>query len=361
LFLCVCALLAISAPAYATVITAMPVNISAVAGTSFTGTVATFTDSNPAATPASFIAIINWGDGSTSAGTISGNGQPFIVTGTHTYAAPGTPTVTVTISDAPPGTGSATVTETATVAGSTVITATPVNFSAVAGTSFTKTVATFTDSNPAATPASFIAIINWGDASISAGTISGNGQPFTVTGTHTYAAPGTLTVTVTISDAPPGTGSATVTETATVASPTLPPTITKAFADSELQLFGAGTALSFAITNPNTATTLTSVSFTDTLPSGLVVSTPNGLTAKCGLFLPGGGITAVAGSNSISLSGATLAAGASCTFSVNVTGVAIGVQTNTTSTVTSNEAQPGAPATASISVDFLYFYWFFAA
>jgi hypothetical protein len=146
--------------------------------------------------------------------------------------------------------------------------------------------------------------------------------------------------------------------TITVLAP--PPTITKAFADSELQLFGAGTALSFAITNPN-AITLTSVGFTDTLPAGLVVSTPNGLTAKCGLFLPGGGITAVAGSNSISLSGATLPAGASCTFSVNVTGTEIGVQTNTTSTVTSNEAVPGGPATATTSVDFQYFLWFFVS
>jgi hypothetical protein len=242
-----------------------------------------------------------------------------------------------------------------------VITATPVSISAVAGKPFTATVATFTDSNAAATPASFNATINWGDSTpVSAGTITVNGQVFTVTGSHTYAVSGTFTVTVTISDVPPGTGTATVTETATVASPTLPPTITKAFADAELQLFGPSTALSFAITNPN-ATTLTGVGFTDTLPSGLVVSTPNGLTAKCGLFLPGGGITAIAGSNSISLSGATLAPGASCTFSVNVTGTAIGVQTNTTSTVTSNEAAPGAPATATTLVDFLYFYWFFAA
>jgi fimbrial isopeptide formation D2 family protein/uncharacterized repeat protein (TIGR01451 family) len=137
-----------------------------------------------------------------------------------------------------------------------------------------------------------------------------------------------------------------------------PPTLTKVFTDSELQLHGPSntTALSFTLTNPNTGTTLTGLAFTDTLPSGLTVSTPNSLTSSCG-----GTITATAGSNSISLSGATLAAGASCTFSVNVTGIAIGVQTNTTSTVTSNEAPPGAPATATTSVDDLFFFWFFAA
>jgi hypothetical protein len=144
----------------------------------------------------------------------------------------------------------------------------------------------------------------------------------------------------------------------------MPPILTKSFADAELQLFGSNTtALRFTITNPNDVLALTGVGFTDTLPSGLVVSTPNGLTGFCG----GGTISAVAGSNSISVSGATLppdaslAPGVSCTFSVNVTGTAIGVQTNTTSKVTSNEAAPGAPATATISVDFLYYYWFFAS
>jgi len=135
-----------------------------------------------------------------------------------------------------------------------------------------------------------------------------------------------------------------------------PPTLTKAFADSEIQLLGLNsTALSFTLTNPNAAP-LTGLAFTDTLPSGLIVSTPNGLTGSCG-----GTITATAGSNIIGLSGGTLASGASCTFSVNVTGIAIGVQTNTTSTVTSNEAPPGAPATATTSVDDLFFFWFFAA
>jgi hypothetical protein len=138
-----------------------------------------------------------------------------------------------------------------------------------------------------------------------------------------------------------------------------PPTLTKAFTDSELQLLGPSntTALSFTLRNPNTVTTLTALAFTDTLPAGLIVSTPNGVTGSCG----GGTITATAGSNSIILSGGTLAAGTSCTFSVNVTGIAIGVQTNTTSSVTSIEAQPGAPATASTSVDDQFFFWFFAA
>ena len=138
----------------------------------------------------------------------------------------------------------------------------------------------------------------------------------------------------------------------------LPPTLTKAFADSQLQLFGPSnsTALSFTLTNPNTSTTLTGLAFTDTLPAGLVVSTSY-LVGSCG----GGTITAAAGTNFIVLSGATLAPGASCGFSVDVSGIAIGVQANTTSTVSSNEALPGDPATASTSVNDLLFFWFFAA
>lgn len=109
-----------------------------------------------------------------------------------------------------------------------------------------------------------------------------------------------------------------------------PPTISKAFAHSQIQLLGPGnsTALTFTVTNPaGNPVSLSGISFNDTLPAGLVVATPNGVTGSCGA----GTITAVAGSNSISLAGATLAAGASCTFSVNVSANALGVFTNTTS------------------------------
>jgi hypothetical protein len=138
-----------------------------------------------------------------------------------------------------------------------------------------------------------------------------------------------------------------------------PPTISKAFADSEIQLFGPSnsTALTFTITNPNAATSLPSIAFTDVLPSGLVVSTPNGLNGSCG----GGTITATAGTSTISLAGATLAGGASCTFSVNVSGVAIGVQVNITSNVTAvGGTVVGNAATATTSVDALFFLWQFS-
>lgn len=124
-----------------------------------------------------------------------------------------------------------------------------------------------------------------------------------------------------------------------------PPTISKAFGVASIPLNGI-TSLSFNLTNPNTATTLTGVGFSDALPGGLVISTPNGLIGSCG----GGTIIALQNTNAISLSGANLAPTASCTFSVNVTGIAAGTQTNTTSNVASNEGGPGNMASASIAV-----------
>ena len=79
--------------------------------------------------------------------------------------------------------------------------------------------------------------------------------------------------------------------------------IIKAFGAASIPLNGS-TSLTFTIQNNNTTTALTGVGFSDTLPAGLVISTPNGLTGSCGA----GTITATAGTNVISLSGATIAA-----------------------------------------------------
>jgi arabinogalactan endo-1,4-beta-galactosidase len=125
----------------------------------------------------------------------------------------------------------------------------------------------------------------------------------------------------------------------------MPPTISKAFGASSVALNGS-TTLTFNLSNPNTAISLSGIGFTDTFPTGLMVSTPNGLTGSCG----DGTITAAAGSNSISLSGASLVAGASCTFAENVVGATAGVQNNVTSAVTSTEAGNGGTASAQITV-----------
>jgi uncharacterized repeat protein (TIGR01451 family) len=113
----------------------------------------------------------------------------------------------------------------------------------------------------------------------------------------------------------------------------VPPTVTEAFGNTAIPQ-GGSTSLTFTITNPTSSeTTVTGVGFSDTLPAGLQVATPNGLTGSCG----GGTITATAGTSSISLSGGSLAAGDSCTFSVNVTGQTAGTKTNNVTVTTTNE------------------------
>ncbi|NVN97713.1 MAG: hypothetical protein HXX17_00180, partial [Geobacteraceae bacterium] len=124
-----------------------------------------------------------------------------------------------------------------------------------------------------------------------------------------------------------------------------PPVISKAFGAASIPLNGS-TSLSFTIQNNNSTTTLTGIGFSDTLPVGLVVATPNGLSGTCG----GGSITAIQATSGISLSNATIAQSSSCTFSLNVTSIAAGQQNNTTGAVTSTEGATGNTASATVIV-----------
>src|SRR5581483_10948509 len=142
--------------------------ITATENTAFTGSVATFgsPDNGP------FTAEIHWGDGSSSAGSVStvsaGN---FSVTGTHTYADELTGSaVSVVITDTSDAT-TATATSTATVSDADVLApGTPVTATATAGTTFTGTVATFIDAGyPTNSASDFTATVDWGDGTSSTG------------------------------------------------------------------------------------------------------------------------------------------------------------------------------------------------
>src|SRR5262249_15490288 len=61
------------------------------------GTVTLFTDANPSDTPANFTASINWGDGTSSSGTVLAYGTSFVVQGMHTYGAAGPFTLNVLV------------------------------------------------------------------------------------------------------------------------------------------------------------------------------------------------------------------------------------------------------------------------
>ena len=72
--------------------------LGATAGTAFSGQVAMLTDASASAPSSDFTATIDWGDGSSSAGTVAGGG-PFSVVGSHTYNAPGNYSVKITVND----------------------------------------------------------------------------------------------------------------------------------------------------------------------------------------------------------------------------------------------------------------------
>jgi fimbrial isopeptide formation D2 family protein len=139
-----------------------------------------------------------------------------------------------------------------------------------------------------------------------------------------------------------GTGVTSNTAMLTVANP---PSISKAFGAASIPLNGT-TSVTFKIINPNSGLGLTGVAFTDNLPAGLVVATPNVASNTCN-----GILSDLAGSSTISLSGGTLASSGSCAISVNVTGTTAGIKQNTTGAVSSTETGPGATSnTATLTV-----------
>ena len=160
--------------------------ISAIETNAFTGDVATFTDTNTTNVPGDFTATIDWGDGTSSTGTITGSSGSFTVSDSHTYTEDGSFSVSVTVADDAPGTASATASSVAKVAeGNFVLSGAPIT--ATEGTAFSGTVATFSDPGSPDAAGNFSATIDWGDGTTDAGTITGSGGDFTVSGSHTYA------------------------------------------------------------------------------------------------------------------------------------------------------------------------------
>jgi cyclophilin family peptidyl-prolyl cis-trans isomerase len=211
--------------------------ISATVGKPLSGVVvATFTDANPSTQSTDYVATIDWGDNTTSAGTIQGQrGVGFQVVGSHTYTTAGPFSVKVTVTDIntagplnpSPSTGSATTTATVTAAPATTLTATPVAVTGTAGTAFNVPVATFTDTAANAQASDYTVTINWDDATApTAGTVVplGGGQ-FQVLGSHTYASTGTFSPAVTITSANTGSTPSTLTvnTTASIGAGTLGP------------------------------------------------------------------------------------------------------------------------------------------
>jgi hypothetical protein len=225
-----------------------PVNITTTEGAPLTNIpVATFTDDNPNAPPSDFTVLVDWGDGVTTDGTVTGANGSFTVSGSHTYADGGSFPINVTVSDE--GGQTTSVSGTATVADGSLVPGAPVNIITTESAPVGPVIATFTDTNPAAQATDFTASIDWGDGTVTNGLVSepgGPGTPFQVLGTHTYTDEGSEPLSVTLTRTVDGT---TATATGTV-------NVIEADALT-------GTAKSLSIAAPNTDFSDTVATFTD--------------------------------------------------------------------------------------------------
>jgi len=214
--------------------------------------VATFTDTS-SASATQFSATINWGDGSSSAGSVAANASGgFNVVGSHTYVADGTAVTSITVLDnlfgsSASGSGEVVTTD-------MPLTASPPSapIQAVAGQSLTATVATFTNTSGLAEPATnYAATIDWGDGTAAtAGTIElQSGNTFSVIGSHTYAGAGSYTAQVTIT-------------------PETTPAVTVA---SAVDVAPEGPTITLSVTYLKRREVLLSGQVTDTDPGGLTV------------------------------------------------------------------------------------------
>ncbi len=175
-------------------------NITAFTGVAnpFSGQVASGTYSGQG----TLSATINWGDGSSTAGTVTTNGTSFTVSGSHTYTAAGNDTLIVTVINAVNGVNSAPASNSSPATVLDAPTVTAQNITAFTGNLFSGQVASGTYSGQG----TLSATINWGDGTTTTGTVATSGTSFTVNGSHTYASTGSFPLTVTVANTVTGTG-----------------------------------------------------------------------------------------------------------------------------------------------------------
>ncbi len=122
------------------------------------------------------------------------------------------------------------------------------------------------------------------------------------------------------------------------------PAISKAFAPGSL-FVGQNSTVTVSVDNSTATQALSGISVIDNLPPELVVATPANASTTCA----GGTLSAPDGSTAVNYSGGSLAAGASCTISFDVTAVASGDVVNSAS-LASNAGNSGN-ASANLRVN----------
>jgi photosystem II stability/assembly factor-like uncharacterized protein len=263
--------------------------------TKFTGTVATFSDPSQTTTAADYDVEIDWGDGTSSPGTIVSDpnvpGQ-FDVQGSHVYITtelgtdPDFLEASGSHGQGPPSNGPPPTTLTVTVVVVNIVTNGKITRHATAtsgdaplttagtiikptpGVPFTGTVATFTDADPNGSAAQFTATIDWGDKTTpSPGTVTPDPKGgFDVNGTHTYSAVGLFSISITITDS----GGATAMEKSSAMLSGVPAATTEA----ATAITGTKATLKGSVNPEVSDTTVTFVYGTDaTLSSGTTTTT----------------------------------------------------------------------------------------
>jgi hypothetical protein len=262
-------------------------NISTTEGTAVpAGTqVATFTDNNLTDTALSFTAAIDWGDGTTTPGTVLGAAGSFTVFGgPHTYADEGEDVVTATVTRTTDN-NTVAISGTATANEADVLSVTGDNISGSQGTPINNAqVATFTTSYTGNVAADFAASIDWGDGTTTVGTVSGSNGSFTVEGSHTYTAAGTDQLKVIVAD---DLNQASGTGTATIAARTLTGTMVLSAATEATALPNTTTVATFT----DSISSDTAGDFAATVDWGDGVTTAGSVVGSNGSFTVQGGHT----------------------------------------------------------------------
>ncbi len=159
-----------------------------------------------------------------------------------------------------------------------------------------------------------------GSVTLSDANIPANGS-CTVTVSVSSSSPGSYTSTIAsaaLTTGPAGSNTNTSSSTLTVTAPT-PPTVAEAFSPSSIGQ-NASSTLTITLSNSNTYA-LTTVGFTDALPSDVTAKSSPAAASTCGGTLSGA-------TNSITLSGATIPASSSCTVTVTVGSATTGNYSN---------------------------------
>ncbi len=209
----------------------------------------------------SFAATIDWGDGTSSAGTVlwttglPGTLSSGTVAGQHVWSQAGSYTLTITLAD--DDGGGASVTIQVNVENDAPV----ISVNSVSGNEGTSVAlsAQFTDLG---STSQFTATIDWGDGSTSPGTVAWANGTGSVSGSHAYADNGTWLVTVTVTDADSNSGNGTASAHIANVAPAIDP-----LADRVVN-FSQPVGLAIRLTDPGFPTSSTSETFTASIDWG---------------------------------------------------------------------------------------------